>query len=156
MKPRGRKLVLIGMALAFVGAAIMMVLNAFEDNLVFFHTPTEVHDKNVPYERTLRVGGLVAPGSVKRAEDSTLVRFEITDNTKAIHVQYTGILPDLFREGQGVVAEGQLKKNGDFVASRVFARHDETYMPPEAAEALNRSSNPSESGSDNLSENKGY
>ncbi|VAW45981.1 Cytochrome c-type biogenesis protein CcmE, heme chaperone [hydrothermal vent metagenome] len=138
MKPRSKRLVLIGTIIAAFGIAVMLVLNAFQENLVFFHTPTEVKERSVPYDRTIRVGGLVEKGSFKREEETTTVTFNVTDGESSILVSYTGILPDLFREGQGIVAEGKLLTSGLFVASHVFAKHDETYMPPEAAEALKR------------------
>lgn len=138
MKPRAQKLTLILVGLALLGLAVMLVLSAFEENLVFFHTPSEVKARNVPLEKTIRIGGLVEQGSVQREDDSTRLRFSVTDNESSLTVNYSGILPDLFREGQGVVVEGKLHDDGSFIASRVFARHDETYMPPEAAEALKR------------------
>lgn len=138
MKPRKQKLILILAGLALLGLAVMLVLSAFEENLVFFHTPSEVKARNVPLSKTIRIGGLVEKGSVQREDDSTRLSFSVTDNEAAITVNYSGILPDLFREGQGVVVEGKLHDDGSFIASRVFARHDETYMPPEAAEALKR------------------
>lgn len=138
MKPRTQKLLLIGAAMVALGVAVTLVLNAFQENLVFFHTPTEVKERKVPFDRTIRIGGLVEKGSFRRDENSTTVHFKVTDKESSIEVTYTGILPDLFREGQGVVSEGKLQANGEFMASRVFAKHDETYMPPEAAEALKR------------------
>ena len=138
MKPRTQKLMLIGAGLVALGVAVTLVLNAFQENLVFFHTPTEVKEHKVPYDRTIRIGGMVEKGSFVRDEQSTDVTFRVTDNESTIDVSYTGILPDLFREGQGIVAEGKLLTSGEFVASRVFAKHDETYMPPEAAEAMKR------------------
>jgi cytochrome c-type biogenesis protein CcmE len=118
---------------AVVGAATALVLNAFQSNLVFFYTPTQIDAKEVPNGRTFRLGGLVVAGSVKR--DGVKVSFEVTDTAKAVPVQFSGILPDLFKEGKGVVAQGQLE-NGVFQAKEVLAKHDENYMPPEAAEAL--------------------
>ncbi|GKT12740.1 MAG: cytochrome c-type biogenesis protein CcmE [Thiomicrorhabdus sp.] len=138
MKPRMQKLLLIGAGLVAIGIAVTLVLNAFQENLVFFHTPTEVKEHRVPYDRTIRIGGMVEKGSFVRDEKTTDSEFKVTDNESTILVNYTGILPDLFREGQGVVAEGKLSTSGKFVASRVFAKHDETYMPPEAAEAMKR------------------
>lgn len=138
MKPRMQKLLLIGAGLVAIGVAVSLVLNAFQENLVFFHTPTEVQEHKVPYDRTIRIGGMVEKGSFIRDEKTTNAVFKVTDNESTILVNYTGILPDLFREGQGVVVEGKLLTSGKFVASRVFAKHDETYMPPEAAEAMKR------------------
>ena len=114
-----------------------MLLAAFSENLVYFHTPTEVARGEAPAERKFRVGGLVAEGSVERADDSLAVRFQVTDTAETIPVRYEGVLPDLFREGQGIVADGHLR-DGVFVAERVLAKHDENYMPPEAAEALEK------------------
>jgi cytochrome c-type biogenesis protein CcmE len=119
--------------LAVVGAATALVLNAFQSNLVFFYTPTQIDAKEAPSGRTFRLGGLVVEGSVKR--DGVKVAFEVTDTAKVVPVQFSGILPDLFKEGKGVVAQGQLE-NGVFLAKEVLAKHDENYMPPEAAEAL--------------------
>jgi cytochrome c-type biogenesis protein CcmE len=120
-------------AVAVVGAATALVLNAFQSNLVFFYTPTQIDAKEAPSGRTFRLGGLVVEGSVKR--DGVKVAFEVTDTAKIVPVQFSGILPDLFKEGKGVVAQGQLE-NGVFQAKEVLAKHDENYMPPEAAEAL--------------------
>ena len=133
MKPRHKKLVAIGGLVAASGAIVALVLNAFQSNLVFFYSPTQVAAKEAPAARTFRVGGLVEQGSVK--VDGTLVQFVITDTAQKVPVRYTGILPDLFMEGKGVVAQGQLKQ-GVFEAREVLAKHDENYMPPEAAEAL--------------------
>jgi cytochrome c-type biogenesis protein CcmE len=112
------------------------VLNAFQSNLVFFYTPSQVAAKEAPQGRTFRLGGLVQAGSVKR--DGVHVRFVVTDTAKTIPVRYDGILPDLFKEGKGVVAQGQLGADGVFIAREVLAKHDENYMPPEAADALKR------------------
>jgi cytochrome c-type biogenesis protein CcmE len=120
-------------AVAVVGAATALVLNAFQSNLVFFYTPTQIEAKEAPSGRTFRLGGLVVEGSVKR--DGVKVAFAVTDTAKTVPVQFSGILPDLFKEGKGVVAQGQLE-NGVFQAKEVLAKHDENYMPPEAAEAL--------------------
>ena len=133
MKPRHQKLALLGGLMCAVGAVVALVLNAFESNLVFFYSPTQVAAKEAPSTRTFRVGGLVEAGSVK--VDGTQVQFVITDTAQKVPVRYVGILPDLFKEGKGVVAQGQLN-NGVFVAREVLAKHDENYMPPEAAEAL--------------------
>ena len=141
MKPRSKRLVLIGAIIVAFGLAVTLVLNAFQENLVFFHTPTEVKERSVPFDRNIRVGGLVEEGSFERKGETTTVEFKVTDGTSSILMSYTGILPDLFREGQGIVAEGKLLTSGLFVANRVFAKHDETYMPPEAAEALERAKN---------------
>ena len=136
MKPRHKRLALIGGVLAAVAIAGGLVLNAFQSNLVFFYTPTQVAANEGPKDRTIRLGGLVQAGSVKR--DGTTVRFDVTDTSKVVPVEYTGILPDLFKEGKGVVAQGRLNDQGVFVAREVLAKHDENYMPPEAADAVTR------------------
>ena len=124
--------------LAALGVAAGLVLNAFQSNLVFFFTPSQVAANEVPRDRAFRVGGLVEAGSVQRDKDALTVRFRVTDTAKTIPVTYTGILPDLFREGKGVVAQGKMGGDGTFHATEVLAKHDENYMPPEAAEALKR------------------
>jgi cytochrome c-type biogenesis protein CcmE len=133
MKPRHKRLAIVTGIVAAVGAAAALVLNAFQSNLVFFYSPSQIAAHEAPTKRTFRLGGLVAPGTVKR--DGTVVSFVVTDTAKSISVRYQGILPDLFKEGKGVVAQGQLN-DGVFVAREVLAKHDENYMPPEAAEAL--------------------
>jgi cytochrome c-type biogenesis protein CcmE len=136
MKPRHKRLALIGGIVGAVAVAAGLVLNAFQSNLVFFFSPSQVVAKEAPTARTFRLGGLVKEGSVKR--NGTEVAFDVTDTAKTISVRYTGILPDLFKEGKGVVAQGQLQGDGVFVAREVLAKHDENYMPPEAVEALKR------------------
>jgi len=136
MKPRQKRLAIIGGIVAAVGVATALVLNAFQSNLVFFYSPTQVASKEAPLGRTFRLGGLVEAGSVKR--DGVTVNFLVTDTIKTIPVRYQGILPDLFKEGKGVVAQGQVGADGVFVAREVLAKHDENYMPPEAADALKR------------------
>ena len=133
MTPRRRRMAIALGIVAVVGAATALVLNAFQSNLVFFYTPTQIDAKEAPSGRTFRLGGLVVEGSVKR--DGVKVAFEVTDTAKTVSVQFSGILPDLFKEGKGVVAQGQLE-NGVFQAKEVLAKHDENYMPPEAAQAL--------------------
>ena len=128
----------IGLGVAALGAAAALVLNAFEQNLVFFFTPSQVAAHEAPQGRTFRIGGMVEKGSVKR--EGVEVRFLVTDTAKTIPVVYSGALPDLFREGKGVVAQGQLGADGVFRAREVLAKHDENYMPPEASEALKRAS----------------
>ena len=135
MRPRHRRLVIVAVAVAAVGAATALVLDAFQSNLVFFYSPSQVAAHEAPSLRTFRLGGLVERGTVKR--DGTTVHFIVTDTARSIPVRYEGILPDLFKEGKGVVAQGQLQ-DGVFVAREVLAKHDENYMPPEAAEALKR------------------
>jgi cytochrome c-type biogenesis protein CcmE len=136
MKPRHKRIAIIGGIVAAVATAAGLVLNAFQSNLVFFFSPSQVVAKEAPSGRTFRLGGLVQQGSVKRA--GTTVEFAVTDTAQTIPVRYTGILPDLFKEGKGVVAQGQLQSDGVFVAREVLAKHDENYMPPEATEALKR------------------
>jgi cytochrome c-type biogenesis protein CcmE len=136
MKPRHKRAAIVVGVLAAVGVAVGLVLNAFNSNLVFFYTPTQVASKEAPQGRTFRVGGLVQSGSVVR--DGVTVRFVVTDTAKAVPVKYEGVLPDLFKEGKGVVAQGQLGADGTFVAREVLAKHDENYMPPEAADAVQK------------------
>jgi cytochrome c-type biogenesis protein CcmE len=128
--------------LAGLGAAATLVLNAFQSNLVFFFTPTQIATNEAPHDRAFRMGGLVEAGSVQREKDGLTVHFRVTDTAKTIPVVYTGILPDLFREGKGVVAQGRLGSDGVFKASEVLAKHDENYMPPEAADALKKAGHP--------------
>jgi cytochrome c-type biogenesis protein CcmE len=139
MKPRHKRFALIIGALAVIGVAATLILNAFEENLVFFFTPTQVAAGEAPKNRAFRIGGMVKEGSVQR--DGVNVRFVVTDTAHDIPVTYTGILPDLFREGKGVVAQGKLEDVGttpSFKASEVLAKHDENYMPPEAQQALDK------------------
>ena len=136
MKPRHKRLLAIVGGLAALGAATALVLTAFQDNLVFFFTPSQVAAKEAPQGRLFRIGGMVEQGSVKR--DGVDVRFVVTDTAQTIPVVYRGQLPDLFREGKGVVAQGQLGADGVFRAREVLAKHDENYMPPEAAHAVEK------------------
>ena len=136
MKRKHKRLTFIVLGMGLLATAAALMLSAFEDNIVFFYSPTEVLDKKLGPERRLRIGGLVEDGSVKKA--GIEVTFRVTDLANVIPVTYTGILPDLFREGQGVIAEGRFV-NGVFRADEVLAKHDETYMPPEVAEALKKS-----------------
>ncbi|MEH0168058.1 cytochrome c maturation protein CcmE [Paucibacter sp. JuS9] len=136
MKTRNKRLLLATGVLALLGLAAALVMNAFRSNLVFFYSPSQVQAGEAPQGRLFRIGGLVEAGSVKR--DGVVVRFRVTDTTHAMAVDYQGILPDLFKEGKGVVAQGRLQGDGRFVAQEVLAKHDENYMPPEAAEALER------------------
>ena len=138
MKPRHKRIALIIAGLAILGIAVTLVLNAFRSNLVFFFTPTQVVAHEAPQGRNFRIGGLVEKGSVKRQPDGVTVRFVVTDTAKSVPVTFTGILPDLFKEGKGVVAQGKLGADGVFAASEVLAKHDENYMPPEAADAVER------------------
>jgi len=136
MKPRHRRLALIAAGLAAIAIAAALVLNAFRSNLVFFFSPSQIAAGEAPKDRAFRVGGMVETGSVKRQADGVTVRFVVTDTAKSVPVVYKGILPDLFREGKGGVAEGRLGTDGVFRAEQVLAKHDENYMPPEAAHAL--------------------
>ncbi|MDP2431077.1 MAG: cytochrome c maturation protein CcmE [Pseudomonadota bacterium] len=136
MKSRHKKLLVIVLALAGIGIAAALILNAFQSNLVFFFSPTQVANGEAPTDRAFRIGGLVEEGSVKRDPDGLTVRFVVTDTAKSMNVVYKGILPDLFKEGKGVVAEGKQGVDGVFVSTQVLAKHDENYMPPEAAHAL--------------------
>jgi cytochrome c-type biogenesis protein CcmE len=133
---RKKRLVLIAMMIVGVGVAIGVALKAFNENLMFFYTPSAVAGGEAPAGHLIRVGGLVTNGSVKRQPDGLTVTFDITDYAETITVQYTGILPDLFREGQGIVARGRLQDGNLFIAEEVLAKHDENYMPPEVADAL--------------------
>jgi cytochrome c-type biogenesis protein CcmE len=137
MTRKQRRLALIGSGLAVLAVAAALVLSALKDSIVFFNSPTDVVEKNVQPGARIRLGGLVQPGSLKRG-DNLSVQFEVTDGNRAVSVAYTGILPDLFREGQGVVAEGALDNGGLFRADTVLAKHDETYMPKEVADALKK------------------
>lgn len=139
MKPKRRRLYMVGALLLGVGAAAALVLTAFQDNLVFFYAPTDLLAKHVAPDRRFRLGGLVETGSVTREADGVTVHFTVTDLTNRVPVTFKGVLPDLFREGQGVVAEGALNAQGAFIAADVLARHDEKYMPPEVAAALKAS-----------------
>ena len=140
MTPRRKRFAIIAGIVGAVGVAVALVLNAFNSNLVFFYSPSQVAAKEAPAGRTFRLGGLVEQGSVKR--DGVTVRFVVTDMARAIPVRYEGILPDLFKEGKGVVAQGQVGGDGVFVAREVLAKHDENYMPPEAAEAMRKAGHP--------------
>jgi cytochrome c-type biogenesis protein CcmE len=135
MKSRHKRLSIAGGLLLAVGAVAALVFNAFQSNMVFFYSPTQVEANEAPLGRTFRIGGMVQQGTVKR--DGLHVSFVVTDTAKTIPVRYEGILPDLFQEGKGVVAQGQLK-DGVFIAREVLAKHDENYMPPDAADAIKR------------------
>ena len=136
MKPRTKRAALIVFGLAVLAGATTLVLNAFNSNLVFFFSPTQVFADEAPRDRSFRIGGLVEEGSIQREPQGLTIRFAVTDRAQKIPVTYTGLLPDLFKEGKGVVAQGKLGPDGIFRADQVLAKHDENYMPPEAAEAL--------------------
>ncbi len=139
MTRKRRRLYTVLAGMAALSAAAFLVLSAFNDNLVFFYSPTDLKTKPVPVARQLRIGGLVEEHSVARAADGKTIAFRVTDGSNTVGVTYGGSLPDLFREGQGVVAEGMMQRDGIFRASNVLAKHDENYMPPEVAEALKKS-----------------
>lgn len=137
MTPRRKKrLYFVSLVVLGVAVAAALGLNAFNENIMFFHAPTAVVNGEAPKSHAFRLGGLVADGSVRRQPDGLTILFDVTDNAETVTVQYTGILPDLFREGQGIVANGRLREDGVFVADEVLAKHDENYMPPEVADAL--------------------
>ena len=137
MKRKHKRLTFVVVALGLLGLAATLVLSAFEENIVFFYSPTDIAGKKIADGRRIRIGGLVEEGSVEK-QAGAVVRFRVTDLTTTLQVSYKGLLPDLFREGQGVVAEGRLE-GGVFKADEVLAKHDETYMPPEVADALKKS-----------------
>jgi len=142
MKPRHKRMIWIAAGLGALAVAAGLVLNAFRSNLVFFFTPTQIAAGEVPQGKNFRVGGLVEPESVKRQADGTTVTFRVTDGAQSVPVVYKGILPDLFKEGKGMVAQGRIEPDGTFRATEVLAKHDENYMPPEAAEALKKAGHP--------------
>ena len=138
MKPRHKRLVAIAAGVALLGIAVALVLKAFQGNIVFFFSPSQVAANEAPADRTFRLGGMVEKGSLRRRPDGLTVDFIVTDTAQRIPVVYSGILPDLFKEGKGVVTQGRLGPGGVFRASEVLAKHDENYMPPEAAHALSK------------------
>jgi len=137
MKARQKRLIFILVGLTILGLAAWLVFNALGSNMSYFYSPTEVVEKKAPEDHLFRLGGMVVEGSVQRGQELT-VRFAVTDTANVVNVEYTGILPDLFDEGQGVIAQGKLNATGIFVASEVLAKHDENYMPPEVADALEK------------------
>src|SRR5215216_7997311 len=137
MTRKQRRLVLIGGSLGVLALAAVLVLSALKDSIVFFNSPTDIAEKNIQPGSRIRLGGLVKPGTLQKGEQLA-VRFEVTDGNRAIAVNYQGILPDLFREGQGVIAEGTLERSGTFKADAILAKHDETYMPKEVADSLKK------------------
>lgn len=136
MKARHKRLILVGVGILGVGAAAALALTALQSNISYFFSPSQVVAKEAPANHVIRLGGLVTKGSVKRAEDGLTVNFDVTDMAQTVRVAYTGILPDLFKEGQGAVARGKLGPDGVFYAEEVLAKHDEAYMPPEVADSL--------------------
>jgi len=141
MKPRQRRFAWIGAGVLLLAVAAALVLNAFQSNLVFFFSPSDVAENRAPQGRAFRIGGMVVEKSLARASDGLTVRFAVTDTVKTVPVVYTGILPDLFKEGKGVVAQGKIGPDGVFHATEVLAKHDENYMPPEAAAAIDQAHN---------------
>jgi len=154
VKPRHKRIAMIAGGLAVLGAAAALVLKAFNENLVFFFTPTQVQAKEAPQGRAFRIGGMVVPGSLKRQADGVTVEFVVTDTAKNVPVVYKGILPDLFKEGKGVVTQGTLGGDGVFYASEVLAKHDENYMPPAAADAIKKAQVINEKATHTLVESK--
>lgn len=136
MKPRRKRLLWVLAGVALVGLAVTLVLRALDANVMFFYSPSQIHAGEAPQGAAFRIGGLVEVGSLQRSADGLQVQFMVTDEVQRVPVSYQGLLPDLFREGKGVVASGKLQANGLFEASEVLAKHDENYMPPEAAKAL--------------------
>jgi cytochrome c-type biogenesis protein CcmE len=151
MKKRHKRIAIIAAGVAVVAIAATLVLRAFQSNLVFFYSPSQIVSQEAPVARTFRLGGLVVKGSVKR--DGVRVNFEVTDTARTVPVRFEGILPDLFKEGKGVVAQGQLV-DGVFVAKEVLAKHDENYMPPEAAQALKNAAQTNEKTASTLVQGK--
>ena len=151
MKKRHKRIAIVVGVVAVVAVAATLVLQAFQSNLVFFYSPSQIATQEAPVGRTFRLGGLVVAGSVKR--DGVKVNFEVTDTAQTVPVRFSGILPDLFKEGKGVVAQGQLV-NGVFEAKEVLAKHDENYMPPEAAAALKNAAAANEKTSSSLVQGK--
>ena len=136
MKPRRKRLLWVLAGVALVGLAVTLVLRALDANVMFFYSPSQIHAGEAPQGAAFRIGGLVEVGSLQRSADGLQVQFMVTDEVQRVPVRYQGLLPDLFREGKGVVASGKLQANGVFEASEVLAKHDENYMPPEAAKAV--------------------
>ncbi len=150
MKPRHKRLAMIAGGLAALALAAAFVLAAFRENLVFFYTPSQVAANEVPQGQAFRIGGMVVPGSIQRQPDGVTVQFVVTDTAKNVRVSYRGILPDLFREGKGVVTQGKLGGDGLFLASDVLAKHDENYMPPAAADAIKQAQSVNEKATHTL------
>ncbi len=142
MTPRRQRLLVVGLILGGVALAVGLALRAFDENLLYFYSPSQIAAGEAPSAKKFRLGGLVSQGSVRRAPGSLEIHFEVTDTQKSLDVSYTGVLPDLFREGQGVIAYGVLMPDGTFKADEVLAKHDENYMPPEVAESLRAQGHP--------------
>lgn len=152
MKTRHKRMALVAIGLAVLGLAAWMVLSAFQKNLVFFFSPTQILAGEAPKGRSFRVGGMVENGSIQRQADGISVGFTVTDNAQKIRVVYRGILPDLFKEGKGVVTQGKLGSDGIFVAEEVLAKHDENYMPPEAQAAVDKAQQARETAARTMSQ----
>lgn len=142
MTPRRRRMLLVGLILLGVSGAVALALTAFQENILYYYTPSDVSAGKAPQDRLFRVGGMVMAGSFQRPPGSLEARFVLTDYDKDITVSYTGVLPDLFREGQGIIARGRLGEDGIFVAEEVLAKHDENYMPPHVADTLRKQGDP--------------
>jgi len=138
MTPRRRRMMLVGLIVLGVGAAAAFALTAFQENLLYFYSPSDVHAGKAPKDRVFRVGGMVPEGSFNRPSGSLQAHFVLTDYAHEVKVSYTGVLPDLFREGQGIIARGRMTPDGVFVAEEVLAKHDENYMPPDVADSLKK------------------
>jgi len=136
MTPRRRRMVLVGLILLGVAGAVALALTAFQENLLYYHPPSDIVAGKAPKDRVFRVGGMVVEGSFRRPPGSLEARFDLTDYASTVTVSYSGVLPDLFREGQGIIARGKLDDSGVFVAEEVLAKHDENYMPPDVADSL--------------------
>ncbi len=136
MRPRRQRMLAVGLVVAGVGVAVFFALQAFQENLLYYYSPTQIAAGEAPGDRAIRVGGLVVSGSLAREEGSLNVRFVVTDMENSVPIYHSGILPDLFREGQGIIARGQFNESGEFVADEVLAKHEENYMPPEVADSL--------------------
>ena len=136
MTPRRKRMVAVAAIVIGVGAATAVALQAFQENIMYFYSPSQISAGEAPTGRSFRLGGLVTTGSLQRTPGSIEINFVVTDNAESIPVKYSGLLPDLFREGQGVIAHGKLTEEGVFMADEVLAKHDENYMPPEVAETL--------------------
>lgn len=138
MTARRRRMLLVGLILLGVGGAVAFALTAFQEDLLYFYSPSEVTAGKAPADKVFRVGGMVIKGSFNRPAGSLEARFVLTDYAQNVTVRYSGVLPDLFREGQGIIARGRMNSDGTFVAEEVLAKHDENYMPPDVAEALRK------------------
>jgi cytochrome c-type biogenesis protein CcmE len=150
VKPRTKRIAMVAGGLTALAVVAGLVLSAFQQNLVFFFTPSQVAANEAPLGKTFRIGGMVETGSVKRQPDGVTVRFVVTDTAKSVPVEYRGALPDLFREGKGVVAQGRVGTDGVFQASEVLAKHDENYMPPAAADAIKQAQSVNEKAAHTL------